>query len=105
MVDAGAQRLADGLAKALADVGVIAQVPRAASLVGLFFGEEPPLDYAAAKRTDEAAYARFFHALLAEGVAIAPGAYEVLLPGLAHTPAVIDEIVAAAARGAAAAFG
>ena len=30
------------------------------------------------------------------GVALAPGAYEVMFPGLAHTSAVIDEVVAAA---------
>ncbi len=104
-IEASARHLADGLAKVLADVGVVAQVPRAATLVGVYFGEQLPHDYAAAKRTDEAAYARFFHALLAEGVAIAPGAYEVLFPGLAHTPDVVDEILAAAAGGAAAAFG
>ena len=33
-------------------------------------------------------------------VALAPGAYEVLFPGLAHTDAVIDEIVEAAGRAA-----
>ena len=104
-IEASAQRLADGLAKALADVGVVAHVPRYATLVGLHLGDELPRDYAGARRTDEAAYARLFHALLAAGVAIAPGAYEVLFPGLAHTDAVVDDIVVAAARGAAAAFG
>jgi glutamate-1-semialdehyde 2,1-aminomutase len=92
-----ATRLADGLARALADAGVDACVPRAATLVGLFAGPEPPTDYVTAKTTDEAAYAKLFHRLLESGVAIAPGAYEVLFPGLAHDDAVIDEIVAAAA--------
>ena len=54
-----------------------------------------------ARTTDEAAYARFFHALLDEGVALAPGAYEVVFPGLAHTDAVVDEVIAAAHRAAA----
>jgi glutamate-1-semialdehyde 2,1-aminomutase len=61
-----------------------------------------PLDYAAARTTDEAMYARMFHALLDQGVAIAPGAYEVMFPGLAHTEAVVDEIIAAAEQAAAA---
>jgi glutamate-1-semialdehyde 2,1-aminomutase len=100
-LEATALRLGDGLAKALADAGVVAQVPVVASLVGLYFGATAPTDYAEAKRTDEAAYARFFHALLDEGVAMAPGAYEVLFPGLAHDEAVIDEILTAAARAAA----
>jgi glutamate-1-semialdehyde 2,1-aminomutase len=43
-------------------------------------------------------YARFFHALLDEGVALAPGAYEVAFPGLAHDDTVIDEILTATDR-------
>ncbi len=96
-----AARLADGLSKAFASAGVTAQVPVEGSLVGLFFGPRLPLDYTAARTTDERAYARFFHALLDEGVAIAPGAYEVMFPGLAHDGPVLDEIVSAAGRAAA----
>jgi glutamate-1-semialdehyde 2,1-aminomutase len=40
-------------------------------------------------------YARLFHALLDEGVAIAPGAYEVMFPGLAHTGEVVEKILVA----------
>jgi glutamate-1-semialdehyde 2,1-aminomutase len=39
--------------------------------------------------------------MLDAGVAMAPGAYEVLFPGLAHTDAVIDEIGAPPRRRAA----
>jgi glutamate-1-semialdehyde 2,1-aminomutase len=91
-----ARRLTDGLAKAFASAGVDAQVTRYASLVGVFFGTTAPVDYDGAKRTDEVRYSRFFHALLDRGVAIAPGAYEVLFPGLAHRPDVIDRVIDAA---------
>jgi len=37
-------------------------------------------------------YARFFHALLSGGIAIAPGAYEALFVGLAHTDAIMNEL-------------
>jgi len=30
-------------------------------------------------------YPKLFHAMLRRGVAMAPGAYEVLFPGMAHT--------------------
>ena len=43
-----------------------------------------------AKRTDEAMYAAFFQAMLAEGVAMAPGAYEAIFVGLGHDDAVIE---------------
>jgi glutamate-1-semialdehyde 2,1-aminomutase len=97
---ARAERLATGLEKALLGVGVEARVPHVGPLVGLYFGRDLPTDYDGARRTDATAYASFFHALLAEGVALAPGAYEVLFPGLAHTDDVIDEMVAAAERAA-----
>jgi glutamate-1-semialdehyde 2,1-aminomutase len=98
---ARATRLAQGLFTALAGAGIPAQVPAVGSLVGLHLAPEPAIDYESASRTDEKAYARLFHALLDRGVAIAPGAYEVLFPGLAHTDDVIDEVLAIAGEAAA----
>jgi glutamate-1-semialdehyde 2,1-aminomutase len=99
---ATAARLAGNLRDAFAAAGIAAAVPQVASLVGLFFGADAPTDYVGAQRTDAARYSAFFHAMLDRGMALAPGAYEVLFPGLAHTDDVIDEI-GAAARDAAAA--
>jgi len=98
---ATASRLADGLQGALADAGIDAVVPRVATLVGVFLTAEAPTDYRSAKRTDTERFARFFHALLRRGVAMAPGAYEVLFPGLAHGDDIVDEVVDAARAAAA----
>jgi glutamate-1-semialdehyde 2,1-aminomutase len=95
-----AERLGAGLRDALGSAGAPITVPVVGPLVGLHFSATPAVDYDTARTTDEAAYARFFHALLAEGVALAPGAYEVVFPGLAHDDRVIDEIVDAARRAA-----
>jgi glutamate-1-semialdehyde 2,1-aminomutase len=92
-IEARAEQLASGLAKAFADAGVEAHVPRFGTLVGLYFGERAPVDYDDARRTNEGRYARVFHGLLEQGVAIAPGAYEVLFPGLAHSAEIIDTVV------------
>lgn len=100
-IESRAECLAGSFANAFADVGLDVQVPRASTLVGLFFGSEAPTDYESACTTNEALYAEFFHALLARGVAIAPGAYEVLFCGLAHDDDVlvaIDAAVRAAAE-------
>ncbi len=97
---ATAARLAQGFESAFSAAGLTALAPRVESLVGLYFGAELPTDYTGARATDEPAYAAFFHALLSRGVALAPGAYEVMFPGLAHDPDVVDAIlerVAAAA--------
>ena len=67
-------------------------------------GDVPaPVDFDGARRTDEAAYGAFFQAMLAEGVAMAPGAYEAIFVGLGHDDAVLDEIGERAARAARAA--
>jgi glutamate-1-semialdehyde 2,1-aminomutase len=96
-----ASRLADGLRDSLAADGIPVTVPVVGPLLGLHFSATPAVDYDTARTTDEAMYARFFHALLDEGVALAPGAYEVAFPGLAHDDTVIDQILTAATRAAA----
>jgi len=99
---ATAERLAEHLRSALDSAGIPAFVPQEASLVGLYFGTEAPTDYPSAQRTDTARYAAFFHAMLDRGVALAPGAYEVMFPGLAHYPEIVDEVGAVAHAAAAA---
>ena len=89
---------------ACAAAGFPAQFPVVNTLVGMVCGDvDRAIDFEGAKRTDEAAYARFFHAMLAEGVAMAPGAYEAIFVGWAHTDDVIDQIAERAHRAAAAA--
>lgn len=100
-LSSAATRLAEHLESAFAAAGVPAVVPRITTLVGLFFGPEAPRNYADAKTTDEDFYRRFFHAMLRRGVAMAPGAYEILFCGLAHTDDVIDAIGEAAHAAAA----
>jgi len=92
-----ATRLADGLASAFADAGVSARVPRARTLVGLFFTAEPVRDYDAARAADHKAYASFFHRLLDRGVYLAPSGYEAMFPSLAHGDPELEHTLAAAA--------
>ena len=71
------------------------------TLVGMYFGDgEAPTNFVEAKTTDERVYRTFFHAMLNEGIALAPGAYEALFVGLAHTDDVLDAIGEAAGRAA-----
>ncbi len=89
---ARARKLGAGLRDALGAAGVVADVPVVATLVGVHLAPDPARDYDDAQRTDEALYGRLFHALLRHGVALAPGAYEVMFPGIMHTDEVIGEI-------------
>ncbi|HUF97224.1 MAG TPA: glutamate-1-semialdehyde 2,1-aminomutase [Ilumatobacter sp.] len=99
---ARARHLSALLRDACAAAGFPAQFPVVGTLLGMVCGDiATPTNFAEAKRTDEAAFGRFFHAMLAEGVAMAPGAYEAIFVGAAHTDDVIDQIAEAAHRAAA----
>ena len=97
---AKAARLGDGLRDAFAAAGAPINVPVMKTLVGVHLAPTAAHNFDEAKETDEALFGRFFHAMLDEGVALAPGAYEVLFPGLAHTDAILDEIIDRAHRAA-----
>ena len=99
-----AERFAAAMSDACRSAGMAASFPVVGTLVGMVCGDTGPArNFDDAKRTDEAAYARFFHAMLAERVALAPGAYEAIFVGVAHTDEVIDLIADRAHRAAAAA--
>jgi glutamate-1-semialdehyde 2,1-aminomutase len=95
-----AARLADGLADVLRQAGVPAQVPRAHTLVGLFFAEAPVHDYDGAQAADHKAYASFFHGMLDRGVYLAPSGYEAIFPSLAHRDPELEHTMEAAADAA-----
>ena len=95
-------RLADGMRDAFSAAGLPAVVPQVGPLVGLFFGDVAPTNFDEVKAVAEnGVYPAFFHACLERGLALAPGAYEILFPGLAHTDDVIDDAVAIMAEAAA----
>jgi glutamate-1-semialdehyde 2,1-aminomutase len=95
---ARAGRLATGIAAAM---GPDVQVPVAGPLVGVFFGPQPVTDHEGAARSAATGrYPPLMHGLLERGVAIAPGAYEILFPSLAHDDADLAATVDAFAASA-----
>jgi glutamate-1-semialdehyde 2,1-aminomutase len=99
---ATAERLAAGMREAFTSGGLPVVVPRVGPLVGLFFGETSPRDFDEADvLARNGIYPQVFHALLEQGVALAPGPYEAIFPSLAHTDADIDATVEACAVAAA----
>ncbi len=57
---------------------------RVGSMGCLFFTEEPVTDFASAQRCDAARYGRYFHAMLEEGVYLAPSQFEAFFVSAAH---------------------
>jgi glutamate-1-semialdehyde 2,1-aminomutase len=101
LLETRAARLAVLLGEACSSAGIAAHFPVVGTLVGMYFGGgNPPTNFAEAKTTDEAVYRTFFHAMLAEGVALAPGAYEAVFVGLGHTDDILEAIGEAAGRAA-----
>jgi glutamate-1-semialdehyde 2,1-aminomutase len=96
-------KLADGLQQALVDAGIAGQVARAGSLLTLFFASDPVLDYAGAKLSDVARFAKFFHGMLDRGVLLPPSQFEALFVSAAHSEQDISGTIAAA-RGSLAAI-
>jgi glutamate-1-semialdehyde 2,1-aminomutase len=90
-----------GLVEAISSAHVPVRAPVIGPLVGLFFGDAEVTDYAGARRAaDTGLYRAFFGAMLERGVALAPGPYEAMFPGLAHTDEILDTVVAVAAEAA-----
>jgi len=94
-LEATASRLQSGLQRVATDAGLVVQVPRYRTLVGLFAGAGAPVTAwpGAKAAADTGLYARIFGSLLERGVALAPGPYEVLFPSLAHDDEVIDTTI------------
>ena len=66
------------------------------SMFGMYFRNAPPRSFAEVMQCDRERFNRFFHAMLARGVYLAPSAYEAGFVSAAHGAAEIDATLAAA---------
>jgi len=89
---------------AIASAGLVALTPNEGALMGLYLAEEEvsaPTNFSEAKiLCENGLYGKFFHAMLRRGVALAPGAYEILFVSLAHTREDLERTVSLAAEAA-----
>jgi glutamate-1-semialdehyde 2,1-aminomutase len=92
-----ADTLIDGLGAAFDASGVAASIGREGALFSVFFAEEVVSDLAGARRADHERYARFFHHLLADGVALPPSGYEMWTLSTTHGPEEVAQVLGAAA--------
>ncbi|NDV14169.1 glutamate-1-semialdehyde 2,1-aminomutase [Crenobacter caeni] len=97
-LSASTRRLAMGLEAAARDAGVTMCADSVGGMFGLYFCEQVPASYAEVTASDRERFNRFFHAMLEEGVYLAPSAYEAGFVSIAHTDAIIDETIDAARR-------
>src|SRR5437763_1453313 len=92
------QRLCDGLSKAAREAGIETVTNRVGSMWTTFFTNEPVTDWTSAARSNRELFGKFFHAMLDEGVYLAPSQFEAGFIGLAHTDELLYRTVEAARR-------
>ncbi len=89
-------KLAQGLAAAGKEAGVALCADSVGGMFGLYFAAAVPKTYAEMMKCDKAAFNAFFHAMLDEGVYLAPSAFEAGFVSASHDDAIIDATLAAA---------
>jgi len=88
--------LTEGLTKAARASGVTFSAQSIGGMFGLYFRAQPPQCYAEVMQCDVAAFNRFFHAMLAQGIYFAPSAFEAGFVSSAHGDHEIEQTLAAA---------
>jgi len=87
-----------GVLDAIRRLDLPCRFARVGSMWTLFLTAEDVSDWVSASRSDRECYGRFFHAMLARGVALAPSQFEANFISAAHTADDIQETIQAAAE-------
>jgi glutamate-1-semialdehyde 2,1-aminomutase len=89
-----------GLQKAAAAAGIPLTINRVGSMLTPFFTKSAAnvRNYDEATSGDTAAYAKFFHGMLDEGIFLAPSQFEAMFVGIAHQEEHIEQTIAAAEK-------
>ena len=90
--------LCEALTHAAQAAGINTVTNRVGSMWTTFFTEHRVRDWTTANTSDRSVYGRFFHAMLNNGVYLAPSQFEAAFVSIAHTDEVINETVEAAKK-------
>ncbi|MDY0405437.1 glutamate-1-semialdehyde 2,1-aminomutase [Virgibacillus sp. 179-BFC.A HS] len=88
-------KLEAGYKQASEDFGIPLQVNRAGSMFGVFFSDQPVVDFTSAQRSNLDYFAQYYRAMAEEGIFLPPSQFEGLFLSLAHTDEDIDRTIAA----------
>lgn len=91
-------RLAEGMGDAAREAGHETSTNRVGSMFTMFFTQEAVTDWATASASNRELYGKFFHAMLEEGVYLAPSQFEAAFISIAHTDELLDQTIEAARR-------
>ena len=91
-------QISAGIAQAAKDAGYPIYSTRVGSMFCAFFTRGEVHDWTTAAACDTAAFARYFLAMLEEGIYLAPSQFETAFVSIAHTDADIEKTTAAARK-------
>ena len=91
-------RLCEGLSAAAAAAGITTTTNRVGSMWTSFFTSEPVTNWATANKSNRELYGKFFHAMLAEEVYLAPSQFEAAFVSVAHTELIIEQTIEASKK-------
>ena len=97
-LETSSRKLCEGLADAAREAEVTTITNRVGSMWTSFFTDEPVTNWQTANRSNREQYAAFFHAMLDEGVYLAPSQFEAAFVSLAHTDEIVEQTINAAKR-------
>ncbi len=89
------EMLAKGLLKQWTEAGFKVTVNQVGSMFTLFFTDQKVIDFDTAKTSDTDRFARYFQAMLQQGIYLAPSQYEAMFISAAITHEVVEEILEA----------
>ncbi|MBT8621800.1 glutamate-1-semialdehyde 2,1-aminomutase [Polynucleobacter paneuropaeus] len=92
------QKLMSGLKMAADQASIPFAVDSVGGMFGFYFTSAVPTSFAEVTQSNIEAFKHFFHAMLDEGVYLAPSAYEAGFTSITHDNAVVDQIVKAAQK-------
>jgi glutamate-1-semialdehyde 2,1-aminomutase len=89
-IDRKAEQLCNEVEKLFFAKGIPVCINRCHSMFTLFFQAGPVNNFLAAKKSDTKLFAKFFHAMIKEGIWLAPSQFEASFISFAHTDADMD---------------
>ena len=92
------QKLMSGLKMAADQAGIPFAVDSVGGMFGFYFTSAVPSSFTEVTQSNIEAFKQFFHAMLDEGVYLAPSAYEAGFTSITHDNAVVEQIINAAQK-------
>lgn len=89
------EKLTAGIEEAAEAFDLHYQYHHVGSMFSMFFNSADVVDYETAKQSDVEAFRVYFHAMLSQGIYLAPSQFECAFMSLAHSDADIEQTIAA----------